>query len=127
MADRIFALLLVSAVAVALPQVAPPPFLPPASAGAGVAVGNTPLGGGVGVGIVSAFPSQPFIPDISSDVELVKVRIPFPVKKIYITEDDFHNENFKLVLFSEQSCLYILFFNGLYRLPPSIGNMEYIS
>jgi hypothetical protein len=65
--------LLVSA-AMGLPQtVPPPPFLPPASAGAGVAVGTTPLGGGVGVGAVSAFPSQPYIPDVGADIELVKV------------------------------------------------------
>jgi hypothetical protein len=31
-----------------------------------------PLGGGVGVGAVSAFPSQPYIPDIGADTELVK-------------------------------------------------------
>ncbi len=64
-----------------LPQtVPPPPFLPPASAGAGVAVGTTPLGGGVGVGAVSTFPSQPYIPDIGADIELVKEdgRLPCP-------------------------------------------------
>ena len=55
--------------------VPPPPFLPPAAAGAGIAAGSTPIGGGVGVGAVSAFPSQPYIPDVSSDVELVQVRL----------------------------------------------------
>ncbi len=64
--------LLVSA-AMGLPQTVPlPPFLPSASAGAGVAVGTMPLGGGVGVGAVSAFPSQPYIPDIGANIELVK-------------------------------------------------------
>jgi hypothetical protein len=75
MLRRFLVTLLVSA-AMGLPQtVPPPPFLPPASAGAGVAVGTTPLGGGVGVGAVSAFPSQPYIPDVGADIELVKVSL----------------------------------------------------
>ena len=70
---RHFVVTLLVSEAMGLPQtVPPPPFLPPASAGAGVAVGTTPLGGGVGVGAVSAFPSQPYIPDIGADIELVK-------------------------------------------------------
>jgi hypothetical protein len=39
-----------------------------------VVAGTTPLGGGVGVGAVSAYPSQPYIPDLGADLELVKVK-----------------------------------------------------
>jgi len=69
----LFATFLVAA-AMGLPQTVPSsPFLPPPSAGAGVVAGTTPLGGGVGVGAVSAYPSQPYIPDLGADLELVKV------------------------------------------------------